>query len=664
MAHADEKRRCVQSAEAVQEHILVCLSSAPSNSKIVRTGARMAEAFRGKLTALFVKTPDFDAMTPENRRRLRENTALAEQLGASVETTYGEDVSYQIAEFARLSGVTKIVIGRSNVRRRHPWSKPTLTEKLTEIAPNLDIHIIPDSAVQGNRSPHSRRLTWSLTPADFGKTLGILLLATAIGLVFYNLGFTEANIITVYLLGMLLISIFTTGWVCNLLASIVSVLVFNYLFTVPRFAMVAYDKGYPVTFVIMFSASIITGTLAAKLKNHARESARSAYRSQVLFEANQLLQKAEAEADIFQVAGSQLSKLLRRTVLVYPAQGAQLGEKQVFDTREEDTGWMAGPREQEAARWTFQHNKRSGATTEVLPKARGLYLAIRAGENACGVVGIHIGDRPLEAFEYSMVLSVLGECALAMENKRNAREKEQAALLAQSEQLRANLLRSISHDLRTPLTSISGNASNLMSNGDSIDREARQQIYTDIYDDSLWLINLVENLLAVTRIENGQMQLRTSVQLMDEIITEALRHTGRREKDHHIRLKECSELLLVRADSRLIVQVIINLMDNALKYTPPGSTICISSEKIGTMAAVHIVDDGPGIPDAQKDKVFEMFYTGSSGVADSRRSIGLGLSLCRSIILAHGGSLTLADNVPQGCRFTFTIPLGEVDIHE
>ena len=251
-----------------------------------------------------------------------------------------------------------------------------------------------------------------------------------------------------------------------------------------------------------------------------------------------------------------------------------------------------------------------------------------------------------------------------MENLRNAREKEEAALLAKNEQLRANLLRAISHDLRTPLTSISGSASNLMVNYAKMDDETREQTFTDIYDDSMWLINLVENLLAVTRIEGGQVSLNRSVELMDEVVAEALRHINRRKCEHTIRVRSAQELILAQIDVKLIVQLLINLVDNAIKYTPAGSVIEICMQKRDKWVEVSVADNGPGIPDEQKKRVFDMFYSGANQVADSRRSLGLGLSLCRTIVTAHGGTIAVTDNVPHGAVFTFTVPAGEVELHE
>ena len=359
--------------------------------------------------------------------------------------------------------------------------------------------------------PFSRR-THSII-RDGGRAAGILIAATLVGLLFSGLKIPEANIIAVYILGVLIISIITSSWMYSFLASVISVLAFNFLFTIPRFTLRAYDPSYPVTFGIMFLVALITGSLASRMKEYARESA-------------------------------------------------------------------------------------------------------------------------------------------------------QAAMQIEKEQLRADLLRSISHDLRTPLTSISGIASNLLSNVNEFSQETRMQIYGDIYDDSMWLIKLVENLLSVTRIEDGRMDLRMSAELMDEVIAEAMRHTDRNRDGRKIEVSSDEEFILGKMDARLIVQVVINLVDNAVKYTPEGAQIRIHTGKKDGMVVVSVSDTGPGIPDEQKSKVFDMFYTGTNRAADGRRSLGLGLGLCRSIIRAHGGEIWVSDNKPQGAVFTFTLPAEEVTLHE
>ena len=658
------------SERQTREHILVCLSSAPSNLRIVQTGARMSEAFHGTLTALYVQTPDHSAMSEEDQSRLKEHMRLAEQLGASIETVYGDDVSYQIAEFSRLNNITKIVLGRSNIRRRHLWGKPSLTEKLTEIAPNLDIYIIPDAASVHSSyhhpNMHLRSTGWHIQATDLLRTVFILISVTLTGLFFYQAGLSEANIITLYILGVLLASIATTGWSCSLLASACSVIVFNYFFTTPRFTFHVYGKDYPVTFIVMFVVALLSSALTTRLKDHARQSAKLAYRTKVLFDTNQLLQKAETDKAILNTLISQIQKLLGKHIIIYPVQHGTLGTPILSPdpASAEKSEFLTCPGEREVALWVLSHNKRAGAYTDTFPDALCHYLAIRVQDAVYGVAGMEAGEHPMDSFEYSVLVSILGEGALAMENRQNIREKEQAALLMEKERLRANLLRTISHDLRTPLTAISGNASNLLSNHSAIDEATRLQIYADIYDDSMWLINLVENLLAVTRIEDGRMNLRMETELVSEVISEALRHISRQSVEHSVTAESTDDLLLARMDARLIVQVIINLVDNAIKYTQKGSRIQILTDKLESNVRIRVTDDGPGIPDEAKPFVFDMCYTGANRIADSRRSLGLGLCLCRSIIRAHGGEISVSDNTPSGCIFTFTLPCEEVAIHE
>ena len=604
------------------EHILVGLSSAPSNARIIRTAATMAEAFGGTFTALFVRTPNYEAMSEENKERLRQNTSLAQELGATIETVFGDDVSYQIAEYARLSGVTKIVVGRSAVSKRRLFGKPTLTEKLTQIAPNIDIHIIPDASTDPayRQKKARKRVNLRTTLRDWCISIGILALASGLAFLFSKVGFSEANIIAIYLLAVLLTAMVTSTRSSYVLSAIGSVLVFNFFFTYPQFSLRVYADGAPLTFLIMLIASLTVGTMTDRMKGQTKQSTQAAYRTNLLLETNQLLQKAQTDEEVLQGCRTQVSKLLGRTASVLPGVVASTNK----DTQR---------------------------------------YPIKVQDRIYGTVIIEGAD-PLEAFENSVLLSILGECALTLENSRNAKEKEAAKLQAENEKLRANLLRSISHDLRTPLTSISGNAGMLLSDLEKLDNDTIRQMCGDIYDDSAWLTNLVENLLAVTKIEEGRMRLQKQPHLVEEIVTEALQHISRKQTEHTVTVHHENELLLARCDARLIIQVIINLVDNAIKYTPAGSHITITTKQNEQHTEISVADNGAGIPDSEKEKVFQMFYSGSNPIADCRRSLGLGLSLCKSIITAHGGEISVTDNAPAGTIFTFTIPSGEVEVHE
>ena len=281
---------------------------------------------------------------------------------------------------------------------------------------------------------------------DIVKSILVLLAATLIGYIFHALGFTEANIIAVYIFAVLVISVVTTNRLCGFIAAIVSVLVFNFFFTVPRFTFRFYDPDYPVTFTIMFMVALLTGTLATRLKDNAKQSARAAYRTKVLFETNQMLQKAADERAVMDAAAGQLMKLLNRDLVMYLSDGKELTIPSVFRAANSEQNALTTENEKAVAVWVLQNNKRAGATTDTLSNAKCLYYAIRVGQHVYGVIGIAMQELPLDSFENSVLLSILGECALALENIRNAKEKEEAAVLAKNEQLRANLLRAISHD--------------------------------------------------------------------------------------------------------------------------------------------------------------------------------------------------------------------------
>ena len=662
-----EGKRASGGVKFADEHILICLSSSPSNAKVIRTAGRLAEAFHGTFTALFVETPGSAELSEANRGRLRENLRLAEQLGARIATMYGEDVPAQIAEYAQVAGVSKIVIGRSNTRTGLFRRRRNLVERLTALAPNLDIYVIPDALPPYRPVRPRPALAAQLSAADAGKTLFVLALCTLLGYFFFDRGFSESNIITVYILGVLLIAMATRGYVFSGVSSILSVLIFNFCFTDPYLSFRFLDPGYWVTFFTMFLSAFITSTLTMRVKRQARLEAMKSYRTQILLETSQVLQRAAGRAEIFAAAAGQLVKLLDRPGLFYPGSGAGLEAPRPFPAEGErapGAAYLAGD-ERGVARWVYKNNKRAGAGTATLPGARCLYMAVRSGETVFAVVGLPMDQYPeLGAFERNVLSSMLSEFALALEKEQVSRSKREIEVRARQEQLRSNLLRAISHDLRTPLTSISGNASILMADGGRLGGGQKRRLYTDIYDDSMWLINLVENLLSVTRIENGTMGIRMVPELVGEVLDEALAHVNRRASAYHIGVELSDELLMARMDSRLIIQVVINIVDNAIKYTPEGSHITLRAFRAGEMVRLEIADDGPGVPDEAKGQLFNMFYTVGNQKGDSRRGLGLGLSLCKSIIAAHGGAIGVGDNPPHGTVFYFTLQAEEVKVYE
>lgn len=641
-----------------KEHILVGLSSAPSNSKIVETASKMAKAFGANFTALYIKTSQSEILSEENATRLQNNIKFAERMGATVVTVYGEDVALQMAEYAKTSGVTKIVIGRNATKRAGLIRKPTLADKLISLVTSIDIHIIPDadSDLREQKANLFRKTNALSIIKDLAISFGVIIVASLIGLFFAHLGFSEANIITLYILGVLITSIITSSKTAWGFTSVASVLIFNFLFTKPRFTLMAYGDGYPITFAIMFAASLITGSLASKMHNQTKQSSQAAYRTKILFDANRLLQRANNDEEVLRITAEQLKKLLNREIVVFKRdkdglQTLVYGLEDSFQIEEIELKTASNI----LVNLSSDYNN---------AQSRCDYYPMKTQLRTYGVVAVYKSEKEIDSFENSIVLSLVGECALALENLFNAKEKELAAVLAENEQLRANLLRAISHDLRTPLTAISGNASNLISNAASFDEQTKLSIYNDIYHDSMWLINLVENLLSITRLEEGRMNLNFTTELVDDVVAEAIKHVHQRERGQKITVVHKDELLLAKMDTRLIIQVIINILDNAMKYTPRDSLVTVITEKQNDKAVISIADNGAGIPDELKERVFDMFYTGAKKLADSRRSIGLGLALCKSIISVHNGEIFVKDNVPSGAIFTFTLPIGEIEINE
>ena len=348
--------------------ILVCLSPSTSNARVIRAAARIAEAFQGTLSALFVETPTYSLISDDDKKRLRSNMNLAEKLGARLDTVIGDDVAYQIAEYARLSGISGVVIGQTNTLGGLLRRKRSLTDRLVAYAPDLDYYIIPDHGTRvyvAKKPPEASRKRILL---DCGISLAALGVCTLIGFLFSHLGFTDANIIMVYLLGLLAVSMGTAHRAFSLIWAVVSVLLFDLLFTTPRFTFYAYGTGYPITFLVMFAAAFLISTLANRLKQNASHAAKSARRMSVVLETDRQLSKAKTKEEILTVLSDQLGQLLKRSLVIYPAEGDRLGDP-VFYPAANDTTPYRTDQEKQAIEWAFTRRKRAGATTDMFPQS-------------------------------------------------------------------------------------------------------------------------------------------------------------------------------------------------------------------------------------------------------------------------------------------------------
>lgn len=454
--------------------------------------------------------------------------------------------------------------------------------------------------------------------------VAVLAVATLLAELLDSMGLDHIIFVT-YIIAVQLISIFTVRRAYCLVASAISVLVYNFFFTVPRYSFAAWGERYPATFVVIFTAAFISSTIVLFLRNLLHETASTSRRVRVLLETDHLMETCRTRDDIAQATTQQLSKLLDRDVT-----------------------------------WRLPENAPDdGAAATEPPDASQSTVRIPVSTEAGPLGEVHIDarGRDLSEAERSMTEAVLSEVAIALERADALEERGRADVQAENERLRANLLRSISHDLRTPLTSISGNADILLHDDGTLGPETRRQLLGDIRSDATWLNATVENLLAITRLDNENVELNRTVELMDDIVEDALRHVRHDGGAHPLEVRPADDLIPVLVDARLMVQVVVNLVNNAFDHTPAGTRVTVSWRYEGDELVMSVADDGPGIDGDALPHIFDAFYTDDDGPEGRRRGVGLGLSLCRSIVEAHGGTILCSPVAPHGCAFSFTLPL-------
>ena len=621
--------------------ILVCLSSSPSSQRVIRAAQKLYHPETDLFIALYVGASETDA---ENDAGLMRNFAYARECGAETQTIISHDIALSVSEYARRIGATDLFIGAS--APSHFIQGPSITEKITSYLPDTDIHIIPNplSSSYPKTMKKSTEKEWNVR--DLLILVLMMTAATLLSLWFDRSIFSNSNIITIYILAVLIVSVYTSHQIYGVIAAVLYILLFNFLFIEPRFTLLVYDPAYLVTYCVTIIAALITGTLAFRLKNIARTAAENAYQAKVLLDTSNQLEKAKDSSEMIRITCQQLSNLLKRPVRFL--QTDPLLEADLQDL------------EKKAAEHAFENRQSAGAFTANTPECAKQYICVYTEDVTYGVLEIDMKGRLFSDFENTILLSIINEFTLALNNDRAFRQKQEAEVEAEKEHYRAVLLRSISHDLRTPLTTICGNASNLVSAGSELNEEDKQQIYRDISEDAAWLADQMENILSLTKLEDTHA-VNLSIENIEDVIKEAISHIDRNTDGHTVIFEEPEDVIFAEMDPRLIIQVLVNLIGNAVKYTPEGSEITVSCEKQGGLVCVSVADTGSGIPDEDKEHIFELFYTGKRPAMDSRRSMGIGLNLCYVVLQAHGQKIEVLDNEPNGTIFRFYLNAKEMD---
>ncbi len=650
----------MQQTEGRKRNILVCLSASPTNPRVIRAASRMYREGTDSFTALYV-----GSLPQETGKstRLQENIRFAKECGAEVSVLESNEIAGAISGYAKSIGATDLFIGYS--APSHTLQSRTITERIIAYLPEVDIHIIPDAL--SSAYPQANRQA-DPPPRSLRDPLLVLLImaaATGLSFLFWHSPFSNANIITIYILAVLVSSVVTSHQAYGVMAGILYVLLFNFLFIEPRFTLLVYDSSYLVTYCVSVLAALITGTLAVRLKNIAQRAAENEYQAKILLDTSNQLERAGDRDEIIRIACGQLSELLKRNVIFCGTEETEEDPQarvRIFDA--EGPAALRLPEEElRAVLWTRENRQDAGAFTLRFPECGRQYLSVHSGTVHYGVVGVTMQGKAFTEFERTILLSGLNELTLALDKERIDREKKEAEIRADKERFRAGLLRSVSHDLRTPLTSIYGNACSLAADGELLDGEDRRRLCEDIREDASWLASQMENILSMTRLESNP-KLNLTTESVADVIEESLQHLDSHSNTHEIHAEPVSEDLFAEMDARLIVLVIVNLVNNAIRHTPPGTRVDIGADAEDGLVRIWVRDDGEGVPDEDKKHIFELYYKGDRGPASGSRGTGVGLNLCEMILRAHGQRIEVLDNVPRGSIFRFYLKGKELHIDE
>jgi two-component system sensor histidine kinase KdpD len=635
----------------VTERVLVCVGPSPHSARLVRAAKRMADQLDAEWIVAYVETPALARLGPEARDRVVQTLRLAEQLGATTVTTTGSRMSDEILALARGRNVTKIVVGKPT---RGLWKRiliGSIVDALVEGSGEIDVYVISAEREEGAPDSARRRELPTNWQAYGGATL---IVAAATVVAFLMMSYVAlANLIMVYLLGVLVVAT-RFGRGPALLASVLSVAAFNFFFVPPRLTFAVSDTQYLITFAVMLVVALVISDLATRIRAQAESARERERRTAALYAMSRDLGRARGVAEVLAASARHVVEVFAAEVvfLLPGADGtltSQSGTASSFDP---------DPSDRAVARWVFEHRQAAGLGTSTLPGARALYLPLLSSQGALGVLGARPADP--HAFDSPDQLHQLetfaNQTALALERTRLAEEAQEADVRVETERLRSSLLSSVSHDLRTPLATITGAASLLLRADSPVDDATRRELLESVREEADRLNRLVQNLLEMTRLESGSLQLQRDWHPVEEIVGAALRRLDKRLAGRRLDVSLAPDLPLVLMDDVLVEQVLINLLDNALKYTPAGAAIRIAATASEGRVSIEVADHGPGLPPGEEERVFEKFYRGPG---TSERGAGLGLAICKGIVQAHGGRVW-AHNLPEGgVAFFFTLPMTE-----
>lgn len=638
-----------------RDRIMACISPSPLMPRLVRTARRIAERRRAPWIALYVETPAHDRLSDEEKTQINRALTLAEEFGAEVVTVAGSSVPAEIIRQARQRNVTEIVVARSHRSRLINRLRGTLTDRLVEIGDGINIHVITGSPTAESWLDvmRARLVSMSLN----GIVSAMLISLATVGVVKFVENWLPDSSIPLFILMAVLLCSLRYGYAAAILSSVLTVMGYNFLFLPPLYTFTIANAENIYTFFVFLAVALITSNLTARIRAQAEAAHIREARTASLYDFSRMVTGATTEDDILWAVVHHVASISKsQSLVLMPEEG---GERLVIRAAypPED---QIDDKARVAAEWAWDKGEPAGRGTGTLPSSDWLFLPLRTAERKLGALGMRFPeDRPVLGPDERRLLDALaGQAALAIERAILNRDVEEARVSAETEKLRSALLSSISHDLRTPLASIIGGVSSLMNFGTQIDERGRSELLNTVRAEAERLNRFVGNLLDMTRIEAGAMQPKLDWVDPEELVATAVKRAASLTQGHDIRIAVAPALPLLRVDYILIEQVLINLLDNAAKYSPKGSPVDLRVSQRKDRIVIEVTDQGHGIPQAELEQVFDMFYRVRAGDRQVAGT-GLGLSICRSILKAHGGDIRAESPVAdgRGTRMTVTLPL-------
>jgi two-component system sensor histidine kinase KdpD len=639
----------VQAIWPATERILVCVGPNPRSIRLIRAARRMATGLRAEWIAVNVEAPSYVHSSEEDRRLLVEHLRLAESLGAETATLTGHRVSEEILNYARRRNVGKIIVGKPT---HPPWKDKLLGSTLDEIvrgSGDIDVYVITGDTPERAPRGVENRTTLPRKSSEWLWALSTVAAATVIAVAMFPY-FELLDLVMVYLLGVVVVATRTSRWPA-LLATLLSVAAFDFFLVPPYFTFAVADVRYVLTFGVMFVVALVISGLTLRVREQAEAARDRERKTSALYGLSRDLVRERKKEKLSEIAVKHIGEVFQSQVILLVSD--ERGRPVVWST---GTGTFAiDDKEMGVARWVLENRQAAGFGTDTLRGAKALYLPMIASSGPIGVVGILPvnPEEPFEPEQVHLLETFANQTAMAIERVILAQQAQKEHLNAETQSLRNVLLSSVSHDLRTPLTTITGATDALLRKGDGLDREKTDELVRTIHAEAERLNRTVRNVLNMTRLESGAIEVRKDWQSLEEITGVVVGRLSSRLKDRPLSLAIPDNLPLIPFDPLLMEQVLTNLFENALQHTPLGTPVELSAWMREAEVVVELADRGPGIPVGEEEKIFEKFARSKS----SGGGTGLGLSICRVIIQAHGGRIRAENRPGGGAVFRFSLPV-------